>query len=220
LYPKRPLNKPESYLVIGGGPAGLEASRALVQRGAKVTIAESAEQWGGRVTLESALPGLGAWARVRDWRLHQLQQSPHAHMYLQSHLTTDDVLDYRIPNIVVATGSQWRRDGRGREYRQSMLFLDNQRVLTPDDIMKNGTSCLPSSGPVIVFDDERFYMAGVLAELIAKAGFETIYVSPSPVVSAWSDNTLEQVRIQRRLIELGVKLVLSHSLSDIGNLVV
>jgi len=191
----RPLKKPESYLVIGGGPAGLEASRALVQRGAEVTLAESSDRWGGRVTLGR----------------------PHAHLYLQSHLSAADVLSFGISNIVVATGSHWRRDGRGRDHRQSMSFLNEQRVLTPDDIMKNGTSCLPSSGPVIVFDDERFYMAGVLAELIAKAGFETIYVSPSPVVSAWSDNTLEQVRIQRRLIELGVKLVLSHSLSDMDD---
>ena len=58
-----------SVLVVGGGPAGLEAARALGQRGYRVTLAEARKAFGGRVTQESALPGLQAWARVRDWRL-------------------------------------------------------------------------------------------------------------------------------------------------------
>jgi dimethylamine/trimethylamine dehydrogenase len=203
----------EHHLVIGGGPAGLEAARALGQRGATVTIAEAGDTWGGRVTLESALPGLSAWARVRDWRLHQLRQMPNVNMYLQSELSASDILEYDIPHIVIATGSSWRRDGVGRANRRPLSFLSGDNVFTPDDLMQRGVSCLSDEGPVIIFDDDRFYMASVLAEMIAQAGFETVYVSPSPVVAAWTEQTLEQSRIQKRLIQLGVKLVLSHNLS-------
>ncbi|MFT5896313.1 MAG: dimethylamine/trimethylamine dehydrogenase, partial [bacterium] len=203
----------EHHLVIGGGPAGLEAARALGQRGATVTMAEAGDTWGGRVTLESALPGLGAWARVRDWRLHQLRQMPNVNMYLQSELSASDILEYDIPHIVIATGSSWRRDGVGRANRRPLSFLSGDNVITPDDLMQRGVSCLSDEGPVIIFDDDRFYMASVLAEMIAQAGFETVYVSPSPVVAAWTEQTLEQGRIQKRLIQLGVKLVLSHNLS-------
>jgi dimethylamine/trimethylamine dehydrogenase len=90
-------------------------------------------------------------------------------------------------------------------------------VVTPDDLMQFGISCLNKDGPVIIFDDDRFYMASVLAEMIALAGFETVYATPSPVVAAWTEQTLEQSRIQKRLIQLGVKLVLSHNVSNMEN---
>jgi dimethylamine/trimethylamine dehydrogenase len=212
-----PMATPEHYLVIGGGPAGLEAARALGQRGATVTIAESGSCWGGRVTLESALPGLNAWARVRDWRLHQLRQMPNVNMYLQSELSASDILEYDIPHVVIATGSSWRRDGMGRANRRPLSFLMRNNVVTPDDLMQFGISCLNKDGPVIIFDDDRFYMASVLAEMIALAGFETVYATPSPVVAAWTEQTLEQSRIQKRLIQLGVKLVLSHNVSNMEN---
>lgn len=59
-------------LVVGAGPAGLEAAHQLGKRGYRVTLAEAADQAGGRVSRESALPNLNAWARVRDYRLGKL----------------------------------------------------------------------------------------------------------------------------------------------------
>ena len=54
------LKTPETVLIVGGGPAGMEAANALSQRGAEVTLAEAGTTWGGRVTLEPALPGLAS----------------------------------------------------------------------------------------------------------------------------------------------------------------
>lgn len=208
------LKAPEPYLIIGGGPAGLEAARALVQRGAPITLADANTYWGGRVTLESQLPGLAAWARVRDWRMGQLKQSPKADLYLDSPVTADDILEYGIAHVVVATGSSWRRDGVGRAHRRPLPFMLKRAVITPDDLMQSGTSVIEQSGPVVIFDDDRFYMAGVLAEMVVTAGFDTVLVTPSATVSAWSDNTLEQSRIQARLITLGVKIIALHKLHD------
>lgn len=208
----RKLSTPESYLVVGGGPAGLEASRALVQRGANVIMAESRDYWGGRVARESRLPGLAVWSRVSDWRLQQLQQRPNAQLYLQSALSADDILSYDIPNIVLATGSTWRRDGVGRANRRPIKQLDQNRVVTPDDVMSEGVSAIKNSGPVVVFDDDRFYLASVLVEQLRHAGCDVVYVSPSPVVAAWTEQTLEQERIQKRLIELNTTLILSHNI--------
>jgi dimethylamine/trimethylamine dehydrogenase len=57
-----PKGSDSKVLVVGAGPAGLEATRALGQRGYAVTLAEAGKELGGRVIQESALPGLSAWA--------------------------------------------------------------------------------------------------------------------------------------------------------------
>ncbi|KAB7616020.1 NAD(P)-binding protein [Amylibacter sp. SFDW26] len=201
------LDKPKPYLIVGGGPAGLEAARALTQRGAEVVLADKADVWGGRVTAESNLPGLNAWGRVRDWRVWQLQQVANAQMYLNSHLSAQDIMDYAIPNVVIATGAKWRKNGQGRVHRTPLPFLNNDHVFTPDDLMIKGVNVISSNGPVIIYDDDRFYMASVLAELVVSAGHEVVFVTPAPIVAPWSENTLEQTRIQTRLIELGVEIM-------------
>ena len=188
------LPKREKFLIIGGGPAGLEATRALAARGCEVTIAERSEKWGGRVTRESALPGLAAWGRVRDWRLGQLEKMSNVEMYLASDMTGDDAAAFDVSNIVLATGSTWQRGP-----------LSAATILTPDDIMSGN---LPKKAQkVVVYDSEGFYMGGLMAEKCAGQGAEVTYVTPAAMVSYWTVNTLEQRRIQKRLLELDVKII-------------
>ena len=72
---------------------------------------------------------------------------------------------------------------------------------------------LPS--PVLLFDDDHYYMGSVLAERLAAQGVEVIFVTPAPDVATWTHNTLEQHRIQRRLLELNITLIASHSLMNV-----
>ncbi|MEX0808037.1 MAG: FAD-dependent oxidoreductase [Dongiaceae bacterium] len=198
----------DSVLVVGGGPSGLEAARALGQRGYKVILAEAGKELGGRVSRESRLPGLSEWARVRDWRIQQLHKYPQVDIYLDSRLTPENVLEFGADRVVVATGSHWRRDGIGRANRFPIAGLDEANVHTPDDIM---AGMLPE-GPVIVFDDDHYYMGGVLAEKIRAAGREVTLVTPADVASSWTRNTLEMEHIQKRLMKIGVELVCKHNL--------
>ena len=79
---------------------------------------------------------------------------------------------------------------------------------TPDDIMAGR---LPE-GRTIVYDDDHFYMASVIAEKLRLLGNEVVYLSPGSLVSSWSANNYEQVRVQRRLIELDIEIILNHGL--------
>jgi dimethylamine/trimethylamine dehydrogenase len=67
----------------------------------------------------------------------------------------------------------------------------------------------------VIFDDDHYYMGGVLAELCAANGCQVTLVTTAPMVSPWTQFTLEQERIQRRLLQLGVRIVTRHSLVEI-----
>jgi dimethylamine/trimethylamine dehydrogenase len=81
-------------------------------------------------------------------------------------------------------------------------------LFTPDDIMDGR---LPS-GEVVVYDDDHYYMGGVIAELLAASGCRVTLLTPAAFVSDWSRNTLEQGAIHRRLVSAGVCIVLNRGL--------
>ena len=205
---------PKKYLIVGGSPSGLEAASSLIKSGNDVILADAADYWGGRVTLESKLPGLAEWSRVRDWRIWQLQQVPNAELYLNSKLTSEDLLSYGVENIVLATGASWRADGVGRIHRAPLKYLNYKRILTPDDVMAGKLLDDMSKGPIVIFDDDRFYMGSVLAEVAVKTGRKVVFISSTPTVSAWSENTLEQSRIQSKLMNLNIEIITSHKLCN------
>ena len=118
-HPERiePKASDRSVLVIGSGPAGLEAARALGQRGYKVTLAEARAELGGRVAREAALPTLAEWGRVRDWRIAQLGKLPKVEIFLDSRLDAAQIREFGADRVVLATGATWRRSGVGRSSR-------------------------------------------------------------------------------------------------------
>jgi dimethylamine/trimethylamine dehydrogenase len=188
-------------LVVGAGPAGLEAALAAARRGFEVHLAEASSELGGRVTRESKLPGLAEWARVRDWRVTQLERMANVSIYRESELQAEHLVEFGARHVAIATGSSWRSDGVGRASGFALRGFAGSDVYSPDDIMSGR---LPQAGPVIVWDDDHYYMGGVLAELCRAAGLDVTVVTSAPMVSAWTVNTLEALPIARRLARLGV----------------
>ncbi|MDG3576561.1 FAD-dependent oxidoreductase [Rhizobium sp. YJ-22] len=204
-----PKTSDASILVIGAGPSGLECARALGQRGYRVTLAEGETYLGGRVSLEGKLPGLGEWQRVRDWRVTQLHKLANVDIYLGSSLSAADVRDFGADHVVLATGSTWRSDGVGRAAHRPQSFSATMPLFTPDDIMRGR---LPQ-GEVVVYDDDHYYMGAVIAEKLALSGCRVTLVTPAADISAFTVNTLENLRTAKRLHALGIAMATHQALA-------
>jgi dimethylamine/trimethylamine dehydrogenase len=213
-HPERiaPRASDDSVLVVGAGPAGLECARALGQRGYRVTLAEREKQLGGRVTREASLPGLREWLRVRDWRVGQLGKLANVEIYRESDMTPETVLELGAQHVVIATGARWRADGVGRAAHLPIPIEAGTAVVTPDDVM-DGRSI---AGPVLVFDDDHYYMGSLVAETLARAGVAVTLATPAPEVAAFTESTLELRRIAQRLDELKVRMITHHVLARAG----
>jgi dimethylamine/trimethylamine dehydrogenase len=198
----------DRVLIVGGGPAGLEAGLIAARRGYHVTIADRAQQMGGRLVFETSLPGLNTWGRVRDYRLYALQQMGNVDLYTESELGVDEILALEHQRVAIATGARWTR-ALYSSLEIPLGELEGPGVYTPDDL---AAGVVPE-GPTLVYDFDNYYLGGAIAEYLAEKGLQVSYATPAGHASAWTIMTNEQPFVHQALHRLGVEIT-TQSLLD------
>ena len=207
----KPKSSDNSVLVIGGGPAGLEATLSLARRGYSVAIADSEKELGGRINKEAKLPGMSSYKRVIDYRVSQINQLENVDVYLDNTMDRDDVLELGFDHVVTATGSTWQPSIMD-EKSAPILITKTDSIFTPEDVLEG---CELQS-PVIIFDFDYYYMGGLIAEYIKSLGHEVTIITPFEKVSPWSFNSNEVSEIESRLLDKDIKVLTKHRINDIG----
>jgi dimethylamine/trimethylamine dehydrogenase len=128
-------------------------------------------------------------------------------------MPADELLGLGYRHVAIATGARWRADGVGRWHTKPMPIDPAMQILTPDDLMAGDR---PRGRRVVVFDDDHYYMGGVLSELLASEDHQVTLVTPAPDVSNWTNNTLEQARIQTRVLGAGIEVVAQRAVASVG----
>jgi dimethylamine/trimethylamine dehydrogenase len=209
----------DSALVVGSGPAGLEAAMTLARRGMQVSLVEAAPEFGGRLRWESKLPGAGTFSRVLAYRLHHLERASNVDLVRGSPVSARDIVEFGAQHVFLATGSSWRCDGVGPATPKGIPGIDSAAadwLFSPEQLIDRLRTGFSPKGPVIVYDDDHYYVGHSVAELLRSLGLEVILVTPLADISQWSYYTLELRRIEERLARAGIPVIAKSCVSEVS----
>ncbi|MDB5446066.1 MAG: NADH:flavin oxidoreductase [Phenylobacterium sp.] len=167
---------PRQVLVVGGGPAGLEAARVAALRGHKVILAEAEPALGGALKLAARGPtrhGMGdflSWLESEVFRLG-------VDVRLSTYLDADDILQMAPDAVIVATGALPRLDGiQASNPGEPMAGVGRGHVISSHDLFASGGSRDWGANAVVV-DDVGHYEGVAASEHLLNQGLGVTYVS-------------------------------------------
>lgn len=188
-------------VVVGAGPAGLEAARVSAERGHQVILFEASNQLGGQVVIASG----GSWrselAGVIDWRVSEITRLG-VGLRLNTSAGVKEVMAQRPDVVIIATGGIPDID-----------FLEGGELCTTSwDLL---TGQVPIENDVIVYDGTGRHVGPLCAEKVTSAGHVATLVgidgllAPELVYS-------ERVVWRRQIFEQGVDTLFDHRLTSVS----
>jgi len=203
---------PKSVLVVGGGPAGLEAARVAAECGHKVTLAEAGPEIGGRFRLAGLQPRRAQILDLIDWYEHNLT-SLGVDLRLNTFLEAGEVAGFGADEIILATGSLPTETGfqRALPHVEQMPGADKANVWSVEDVM--GKAARPGNRVLVLDDIGHWHGAGTAWQL-AEAGHQVSIVTRLPMVGFELARTATDWPLRQRLKQLGVEFIVESAISE------
>ncbi len=194
-----PVSVRRDVLVVGAGPAGLQAAIAAARNGHRVTVCEASEEAGGQVRLAASVPNR---AEFGDLVRNQLHEARRLGVTIETGTRIDlaDVRRRAPDRVIVATGSAPQRPWWAPQ--------DADWIVDVREVLEGAAS---PSGEVVVLDELGFHQATSVAELLADRGCSVELVTPGMVVGQDLGVTLDLehfwIRAQAKGIAQSTELV-------------
>ncbi len=208
-----PAPASKKVVVVGGGPAGLEAARVAAVRGHEVVLFERDERLGGQYKAWSSLPGREGLFDAIEWYVTELPEVG-VDIRTGTAASVESVLAESPDSVLVGTGSSYVRNGASGFMPAPLPGWDRPFVYTPDQIVEEGAR---PSGNVLILDDEALNTGIGVAEILAGAGAKVEFVTRWLHVAHNQFFTFELPLMIATLKNLDVRLTPQTYMKEIGD---
>jgi 2,4-dienoyl-CoA reductase-like NADH-dependent reductase (Old Yellow Enzyme family)/thioredoxin reductase len=207
-----PASKPKKVLVVGGGPAGLEAARVAAERGHRVVLAEASNRLGGNFRLAGMQPRRAQILDLIDWYERQLGKLQ-VEVRTNSYFEAGDVTEIGADAVILATGSLSPETGfqKALPHLETLPGIENGNVHTVEQVMAR--QARPGKR-VIVFDESGGWRGCGTAWKLAEEGHSVTLVSPDALIGKELQRSAADAPLRRNLKKLGVAFVLESSILE------
>jgi 2,4-dienoyl-CoA reductase (NADPH2) len=171
----------KEVVVVGGGPAGLEAAWVAAARGHRVVLFEQAEELGGAIRLAAQLPGRADLAAVADWRAGECDRRG-VELRLGVRADAATILARQPDAVIVATGGRADKGVKAKYHPTPVLGYEQDFVIDHVDALQR-TLADELTGRVVVLDAVGHIEAIGLGELLATRDVDVTVVTalPAPI---------------------------------------
>ncbi len=192
-------------LVVGGGPAGLEAARVAAERGHQVTLAEASDRLGGQFRLAGLQPRRAQILDLLQWYETQLEKLQ-VRVMLNTPMDAGEIRAFGADEVVIATGSSPARNGfqRGLGEADTLPGVERANVHAVEEVMRR--EARPGQR-VLLLDDVGNWRGLGTAWHLADRGHEVTIVTPDPFLGRELVRTGADIPLRARLARLGVKVL-------------
>lgn len=199
----RPAEHVKSVLVVGGGPAGLEAACVAAERGHRVVLAEAADRLGGAFRLAGEQPRRAQILDLIRWyetRFEKLGVEVRFNTYMEG----ADVAAFGADTVILATGSLPLDTGfqKALPQRASLPGLERGNVFSAESVMAREAR---PGGRVVLIDETGGWKGCGTAWKLAEQGHQVVFVTPDALVGKELQRTSADVPLRRTLAKLGVR---------------